>query len=81
MSALLATIVEWSALAQTALAALVGGAGVILAFSLSILGATKAGELRRAGRDLAAFGAAALAGVALVVSGAAIVVGILVMAS
>lgn len=75
----LATIVDWGALGQTALAALLAGVGVALLFSIAILGASKVSdptrELGLAGTVL--FGGLAVAGVLGTV--AAIVFGLVVM--
>lgn len=81
MSPVGAEIVELDALAQTALAALLGGVGVTLAFSLAILGTTKASDLRRAGRDVAAALSLGLGLLALALSIAAVAFGLVVMVS
>ena len=44
---ILATAVDWGALAKTALAALVAGTGITLAFPLAIFGTAQAADLRR----------------------------------
>lgn len=77
----LATIVDTQALLETILAALAGGVGVALTFSLAILGSTRLAEASRAGHrwEAAFFGALAFFG--LVASIAAIAFGILVMTS
>ncbi len=72
----IATVVDGGALLDTALAALAGGLFVTLAFSIAIYGMTKSADLRRSGRDVAAFGAATLGVCGLVVSIAAVVVGL-----
>ena len=76
-----ATIVDWAALLDVVLYSLVAGIGVTIAFSLAILGGTRFGDMRRDERGVEAFGYAALAVVALGVSAAAIVLGIVVMTS
>ena len=76
---LLAEIVDLSALAQTALAALVAGVGLTLTFSLAIYGFGRSADLRNAGRDGPAVALAVLGSAALLVSIAGIVVGLLVM--
>lgn len=81
MTALVATVVDWGALGQTALFALVAGVGVTFAYSLAIVGAARFEELRRDERSLAAGAAAALLAVGVAVSVAAVVVGIVLMAS
>jgi hypothetical protein len=77
----IAQIVDWSALGQTALAALIAGVGVALAFSFAILGAARLSdsshELGLLGRI--GFGALALGG--MLASIAAIVFGLIVMTS
>ena len=81
MTALLqiATIVDWEALADTALAALIGGTLFTFSFSLAIVGTTRASELRRDDKPVEAFFAGLLGGLALVVSIGAVVVGLIVM--
>jgi hypothetical protein len=78
---LLATIVDWDALAQTALAALLSGVGVAFSFSIGILGAAKlsdpAHEHGVAGRIF--FGGLVLLGMAATIG--AIVFGLVVMTS
>jgi hypothetical protein len=75
----LATIVDWEALADTALAALIGGTVFTLTFSLAIRGTTRAAELRLEDKRGKAFVAGALGGLALIVSLGAVVFGLLVM--
>ncbi len=60
-----AAIVDWKALAETSLASLVAGIVLTFAFSLAIVGTTKAAEFRRADRHAAAVAAGALGGIAL----------------
>ena len=79
MSALLATVVDFGSLAKTALASLVAGSVVTLSFSLAILGAAKASELREEGRGAAAMLSVGLGLAALIVSIAAVGVGLIVM--
>jgi hypothetical protein len=74
---ILATVVDWASLGKTALAALVAGTGITLAFSLAILGTARAADLRRDGRAAAAAIALALGLVALAVSLAGVTVGLL----
>ncbi len=78
---LLAQIVDWSALGQTVIAALLAGVGVAFSFSLGILGASR---LFDSSRELGllgtiAYGALAIAGMAA--TAAAITFGIFVMTS
>ena len=77
--AALATIFDGKALLDTALAALAGGIGVTLFFSIAIYGYARFEETRRVGRGTAAFGAAALASVGILLSLAAIGFGLVVM--
>jgi hypothetical protein len=76
---LLAEIVDWAALLQTGLAALIAGVGVALTFSLAILGASRFAEASRDDRNLQA-GAFAVLGVAgLLATAGAIAAGIIVI--
>lgn len=77
----LATIIEWDALAKTIAASLIGGVGIIAAFSLSIYGGASLGDRRRAGQTLAALWAGTLMVVGLVLSIGGIAVGLVVIAS
>ena len=76
-----ATIVDTEALLQTVAAAVVGGVGIALVFSLAIFGAARFAEARRADAPLAAGAAGMLAALALVVCAAAITAGILALVS
>ena len=78
MSAL-ATIVEWKAVWQTVVAAIASGLGIIFAFSLAVLGATRWVDFSRDGRSGAALAAAAMGATAFAVCIAAVVLGIIVM--
>ncbi len=75
----LATIVEWKAVWQTIVFAIVAGVGVTFAFSLAVLGATRSVDLSRDGRSGAALAAATLGVAAFCVCIAAVVLGIIVM--
>jgi len=75
----IATIVDWSALLDVVLYSLAAGIGVTIAFSLAILGGTRFSVMRRDQRVVEAVGYATLTVVALGVSAAAIVLGIVVM--
>jgi hypothetical protein len=77
----LATVVDTDALLETIAASLIAGVGITIVFSLGILGAARWADARRDDRTLAAGAAGALALVALAASLAAVVIGILVMAS
>jgi hypothetical protein len=74
-----ATIVDWEALGKVIAGSLVLGIGVTGAFSLAILGATRAAEARREGASVAAVTFGVLAVVALGACAAAVVLGIVVM--
>ena len=75
----LGTIVDWNAVWQTIVAAVVSGVGVIFAFALAVLGATRWNDLSHDGRGTAAVAAAVMGLMAFGVCIAAIVLGIVVM--
>jgi hypothetical protein len=77
----IATVVEWDALGETALAALVAGTAFTLAWSLGIAGTARAAEARRENKPVEAAVAGAVGGLAFVVSVGLVVVGLIVMAS
>ena len=74
-----ATVVDWEALADTALASLVGGIVVALSASTAIWGAATFADAQREERYGAAGLAAAVAVIGGVVFAGAIVAGLLVM--
>ena len=77
----MATIVQAGDLAKTAIASFVAGVGVTVVFSVAIWGGARFIDLSRSGHPFAA-GAAAVVGVlALTLTLAAVVVGIVVMTS
>jgi hypothetical protein len=78
---ILAEIVDWNALGQTVLAAVIAGVGVAFSFSLGILGSARFSDRSRDPGSLGrlAYGALAVAGMLATV--AAIVFGIIVMTS
>jgi hypothetical protein len=78
---MLATIVDWETLGQVALASLLAGVGVTMAFSFAIVGATRMAEMRRDGRQIEAGAYLALMIIGLAVAGAAVTIGIIVMTS
>jgi hypothetical protein len=78
---MLATLVDTQALAETVLAAVLGGVGVTLIFSIAILGASRFADLSRDGRSAAAVAFGLVALVALAAFAAAIAFGIIVMTS
>lgn len=75
----MAVIVQTKELLQTIVASLVAGVGVTLAFSVAIWGSARFADLSRNERPLAAGAAAALAGLAALLTLAAIVFGIVIM--
>jgi hypothetical protein len=72
-------IVDWNALGNVVAASLIAGVGVTLAFSLAIHGAVRFVDNRRDGRPLEAAVHGVLMTVALLASGGALVLGIVVM--
>ena len=74
-----AAVVDWDALLDVVIYSLVAGVGVTVAFSLAILGLTRFADMRRDGRDVEAWGFAALATAGLAVTGTAVVYGIILM--
>ena len=77
----LATVVDWSALGQTVVAAFLAGVGVAFAFSLGILGASR---LSDSSQDLGLVGTVGyglLTGLGFLATAAAIAFGIIVMTS
>ena len=80
MTTLLAeSVIDWGALLNVVWAGLAGGVGVTAAFSLALLGTTRAVDLRRDGRVAAAGAYAALAGVCGVVVVGAVAFGVIIM--
>ncbi len=77
----MATLVETKELAETVIASVIAGVGITTIFSVAIWGGARFADLSRSGRPLAAGAAAALGGLALLATLAAVVVGILVMTS
>ena len=73
------TVIDWSALGKVVLGSVLLGTLVTAAFSTAILGATRAAESRRDGRSTTAVTYLVLAGFALAVCVAAVVLGIVVM--
>ena len=76
---MLATVVETKELLRTVLAALVSGVGVTIVFSLAIYGATRFADFSRDERPVAGAAAATLTILALLVTLAAVVVGVVAM--
>lgn len=78
---MLAVVVETKQLVETVIASIVGGVGVTVTFSIAIWGVGRFADLSRSERPLAAGGAAAVAVLALLVTAASVVLGIVVMTS
>jgi len=77
----IATVVDWAALRDVVVASLAAGVGITVTFSLAILGLTRFADLRRDERVVGAWAYAGLAILGLAASGAAVVLGIILMAS
>lgn len=77
----MAVVVETKELLETVAASLVAGVGITVVFSVAIWGVARFADLSRNERPLAAGAAAALAGLAVLVTVAAVVFGIAVMSS
>ncbi len=77
----MATILHTKDLVETVVASLIVGIGVTTVFSVAIWGGARFVDLSRDGRPLAAGAAAAIGGLALATTLAAVVVGIVVMMS
>jgi multisubunit Na+/H+ antiporter MnhB subunit len=74
-------VVDWATLGKVVVAAFTAGVVVSTAFAIAILGATRSVEMRRSERGLEATGFAVLGVLGAAVCVAAIVGGIIVMAS
>jgi len=75
----MAVVVETKELLQTVVASLVAGVGITVVFSVAIWGVARFADLSRNERPLAAGAAAALAGLAVLTTAAAVAFGIVVM--
>lgn len=80
MSALLATVVDVGALAQSAAFSFVAGVWVMVAFSLAIYGTTRFGEARREGHGASMAAWAAVGALGTLCALGTAVLGIYVMA-
>ena len=78
---MLATVVEVQDLWRTVVAALVGGVGITIVFSLAIYGGTQFADARRHERSLATAAAGLLTLLTLAGTIAAVVFGLIVMTS
>ena len=76
-----ATVVDTKALLDVVWSSLLAGVGIAALFSLAIVGAARFSDMRRDGRMLEAGMFAALMALALGASAAAVVLGVVVMAS
>jgi hypothetical protein len=76
-----AVVVETRELLHTVVASVVAGVGITVVFSIAIWGAARFVDLSRSERPVAAGAAAAVGGVALTATLAAVVVGLLAMMS
>lgn len=74
-------VIDWAALLEVLWASLLGGVGVTAAFALTLLGTTRAVDLRRDGRIAAAGAYAGLAVLCGVLVVAAVAFGVVVMTS
>lgn len=77
----MAVVVETKELLQTVIASAIAGVGVTVVFSIAIWGVARFADLSRNERPLAAGAAAGLAGLALLVTLAAVAFGIVIMSS
>lgn len=77
----MAVVVETKELTQTIVASAIAGVGITVVFSIAIWGVARFADFNRDERPVAAGAAAALAGLALVATLAAVVFGIVVMTS
>jgi cation transporter-like permease len=77
----MAVLVETKQLLETVIASLVAGVGITVVFSVAIWGVARFADLNRNERPLAAGAAAAMAGLAVLVTLTAVVFGIVVMSS
>ncbi|HET7483784.1 MAG TPA: hypothetical protein VFJ64_00240 [Solirubrobacterales bacterium] len=77
----MAVVVETRQLLETVVASLVAGVGITVVFSVAIWGVARFADLNRNERPLAAGAAAAMAGLAVLVTLAAVIFGIVVMSS
>jgi len=75
------SVIDWAALLNVLWASVLGGVGVTATFSLTLLGVTRAVDLRRDGRLAAAGAYAALAAVCGVVVVGSVIFGVIVMTS
>ena len=72
-------VVDVGALLDVVWVSLISGVGVVVIFSVSILGGARAGDARRNGRDGAAAGFLALSSLALLLFFAVLVFGVILL--
>jgi hypothetical protein len=77
---MIAWLIDTDALLKMAYSSLIAGVAVAVIFSVAILGATRSGDMRRAGRGGAAAAYVALAILGVLGSVAIIVVGLILVA-
>ena len=75
------SVIDWQALLEVLWASVLGGVGVTATFALALLGATRAGEMRRDGHVLAAGAYVTLMVIAGAIVVGAVVFGVIVMTS
>lgn len=77
----MAVVVETRQLLETVVVSLIAGVGITVVFSVAIWGVARFADLNRNERPLAAGAAATLAGLAALVTLAAVAFGIVIMSS
>ncbi len=77
----IASLVDTDGLIESAVAALVAGAGLTIAFSLAVYGVSRFADARRGGPSIAGGAAVVIAALGLLASAAAIVAGLVIMLS
>ena len=77
---MIAAVINTHALVKMLYSSVVAGVGVAVVFSLAILGATRSGEMRRQQRAGAAAGYTALAAASLLIVGAMVIYGLVLVA-
>jgi hypothetical protein len=78
---MIATLVEGKELLEAVIASVVAGVGVTFIFSIAIWGVARFADLSRGERPLAAAAAATIAALALALTAASVVIGIIAMTS
>ena len=72
-------MIDTHALLKVLYSSLIAGVSIAIVFSLAILGATRASDMRRAGRDGASAAYGVLAALALLISAAIVVYGLVLV--